>query len=158
MEIKLQKLSEDLQDLAYAKPGDAGFDLRASGVWGEIKGEAIEDVTAEEYTLPVGERVLVKCGIKMAIPDGYWGNVRDRSGLALKFGIHTLGGVIDSSYRGELGVILINLGKADFVIRKNERIAQMIITPCVQGNILAVDDLGADTERGGGGFGSSGRV
>lgn len=158
MEIKVQKLVEDLQDLAYAKPGDAGFDLRASGVWGKINGEAIEDIVAEEYILNVGARVLVKCGIKIAIPDGYWGNIRDRSGLALKFGIHTLGGVVDSSYRGEVGVIVMNLGTAPFVIKKNERIAQMIITPCIQGNLLSVDDLGADTERGGGGFGSSGRI
>lgn len=157
MEIKLQKLSEDLQDLAYAKPGDAGIDLRASGVWGEIKGESIEDLSAEEYVLPVGERVLVKCGIKMAIPDGYWGNVRDRSGLALKFGIHTLAGVIDSSYRGELGVILINLGKEPFVIHKNDRIAQLIVSPCENAQLSYVESLD-ETDRGSGGFGSSGRA
>ncbi|HPL92664.1 MAG TPA: dUTP diphosphatase [bacterium] len=158
MEIKVQKLTPDLQDLAYAKPGDAGFDLRASGVWGEIKNGEIIDMQAEEYVLPTGSRVLVKCGIKLAIPDGYWGNIRDRSGLAVKFGIHTLGGVVDSSYRGEVGVIVINLGNEAFVIKKNERIAQMIISPCVQGNLLAVDELGEETVRGGGGFGSSGRI
>lgn len=158
MEIKVQKLTPDLQDLAYAKPGDAGFDLRASGVWGEIKSGEIIDMQAEEYILPPGARVLVKCGIKLAIPDGYWGNIRDRSGLAVKFGIHTLGGVVDSSYRGEVGVIVMNLGSEAFVIKKNERIAQMIISPCVQANLLAVDELGEETVRGGGGFGSSGRI
>lgn len=158
MEIKVQKLTSDLQDLAYAKPGDAGFDLRASGVWGEIKNGEIIDMQAEEYILPLGARVLVKCGIKLAIPDGYWGNIRDRSGLAVKFGIHTLGGVVDSSYRGEVGVIVMNLGSEAFVIKKNERIAQMIISPCVQGKLLAVDELGEETVRGGGGFGSSGRI
>ena len=91
----------------------------------------------------------------MAIPEGYFGNIRDRSGLAAKQAAHCLAGVIDSGYRGEVGVVMVNLGKEPIEILKNDRIAQMIIQKIETPTITEVDDLDATT-RGEGGFGSTG--
>ena len=124
-------------------PGSSGLDLRAS----------IE----EPMTLEPFERKLISTGLKLAIPQGYEGQVRPRSGLALKHGITTLNspGTIDSDYRGEVKVLLINLGSAPVVINSGDRIAQLVIAPVVQAELEEVDELD-DTSRGEGGFGHTG--
>ena len=138
--------AEGLALPAYETPGSAGMDLRAAiGV-------------DEVLTLEPGARVLVPTGLKIALEPGFEAQVRPRSGLALKHGITTLNspGTIDSDYRGELGVILINHGQQAFEIKRGERIAQMVIARHEQATISVVEDLDT-TERGEGGFGSTGR-
>ncbi|WP_397582303.1 dUTP diphosphatase [Sphingorhabdus sp.] len=126
---------------AYATSGAAGMDICA----------------AESLTLRAGKRHAVATGFAFAIPDGYEVQVRPRSGLALKHGITCLNtpGTIDSDYRGEVKVILANLGDEDFVINTGDRIAQIVVAPVTQGVMVEVDALD-DTERGTGGFGSTG--
>lgn len=138
--------AEDLALPAYETAGSAGMDLRAA---------VAEDAA---LTLEPGGRALVPTGLKMALEPGWEAQVRPRSGLALKHGITCLNtpGTIDSDYRGEVGVILVNLGQEPFVIRRGERIAQMVIAPVAQVSILEVEELDS-TERGTGGFGSTGR-
>ena len=110
-------------------------------------------------SLRKGERVLVPTGLAIALPPGFEAQVRPRSGLALKHGITVLNspGTIDADYRGELQVILINLGQADFEVRRGERIAQLVIAPVVQAALVEVETL-EETARGDGGFGSTGRT
>jgi len=140
MKIKLYiKKIKDVNLPKYAHHGDAGMDLYA----------------AEDVKLAPMERKIVPTGIQMAIPDGNVGLVWDRSGLAAKHSLHCLAGVIDSGYRGEIGVVIINLGKEEFVVEKNTRVAQMLIQPVVSAEIEEVEDLD-DTKRGEGGFGSTG--
>ena len=126
---------------AYATSGAAGMDVCA----------------AERLTLRPGKRHAVATGFAFAIPDGYEVQVRPRSGLALKHGITCLNtpGTIDSDYRGEVKVILANLGDEDFVINTGDRIAQIVVAPVTQGVMVEVEALD-DTERGTGGFGSTG--
>ena len=142
--VKIKQLphGEDLAIPAYETPGAAGLDLRA----------------AEDSVLKPGGRGLIATGIAIAVPDGYEAQVRPRSGLAVKHGITVLNspGTIDSDYRGEIKVPLINHGNADFVIARGDRIAQMVIAPVARIGWTRVTDLGG-TERGGGGFGSSGK-
>lgn len=127
----------------YSTPFSAGMDLRAN-------------VDAPLVIRPM-ERVLVPTGLYMALPEGYEAQVRPRSGLALKHGVTVLNtpGTIDADYRGEIGVILINLGHDDFVIRDGERIAQMVIARHEHAEFVSVETLDK-TERGEGGFGHSG--
>ncbi|APF35999.1 dUTP diphosphatase [Chelatococcus daeguensis] len=108
-------------------------------------------------TLPPGGRALVPTGFAMALPPGYEAQVRPRSGLALKHGVTVLNapGTVDADYRGEIGVILINTGAADFTVSRGMRIAQLVVAPVRQVRLAEVDRLGA-TERGAGGFGSTG--
>ncbi len=131
---------------SYETALSAGMDLRAAVPEGE------------PITLPPGERCLAPTGLAMALPPGYEAQVRPRSGLALKHGITCLNtpGTIDADYRGELKVILINLGQEPFVIRRGERIAQMIVAPVTQAVWARVEAL-PDSARGAGGFGSTGR-
>ncbi|HEY3697350.1 dUTP diphosphatase [Phenylobacterium sp.] len=131
---------------AYETALAAGMDLRA----------AVDE--AAPLTLQPGERLAVPTGLAMALPAGFEAQVRPRSGLALKAGITCLNtpGTIDADYRGEVKVILVNLGQAPFVIRRGERIAQMVIAPVVQAAWAEVETLD-DTARGEGGFGSTGR-
>lgn len=131
---------------AYETPGSAGMDLRAA---------VPED---EPLTLRPGARALAPTGLCMAIPVGFEVQIRPRSGLAAKHGVTCLNtpGTIDADYRGEVKVILINLGEEDFVIRRGERIAQMIVAPVAQAAWLETDSLD-ETARGAGGFGSTGR-
>lgn len=131
---------------AYETTGSAGMDLRAAVGEGEV------------LTLQPGARALVPTGLKIALEPGFEAQVRPRSGLALKHGITTLNspGTIDSDYRGEVGVILINHGQEAFDIRRGERIAQMVIARHEQAAISVVTTLD-ETERGEGGFGSTGR-
>lgn len=126
---------------AYATAGAAGMDV----------------VSAESVTIAPGARHAVATGLALAIPAGYEIQVRPRSGLALKHGISVPNtpGTIDSDYRGELKVILVNLGAEPFVIQRGDRIAQLVLAPVVQAAWDEVEELGA-TERGAGGFGSTG--
>lgn len=111
----------------------------------------------EPVTLAPGERRLIPTGLKMAIPAGFEGQVRPRSGLALKHGITVLNspGTVDADYRGEVGVILVNLGDRHFEIERGMRIAQMVFARVVQARLVPVAELG-ETARGDGGFGHSG--
>jgi dUTP pyrophosphatase len=135
----------DLELPSYATRGAAGLDLRAAvGL-----DEALE--------IPPGGRALVPTGLRLAIPEGYEGQVRPRSGLALKFGVTVLNapGTIDSDYRGELKVLLVNHGEAPFVIRRGERIAQIVFAAVAQ--VALVEAAVDETARGAGGFGHTGR-
>ena len=127
----------------YATPQSAGMDLRAN--------------LDEPITLHPMQRTIVKTGLFMALPPGYEAQVRPRSGLALKHGITVLNspGTIDADYRGELGVLLINLSDTDFVINDGERIAQMVIARHEQVDFTLVEELD-ETERGAGGYGHTG--
>ncbi|WP_299838392.1 dUTP diphosphatase [uncultured Paracoccus sp.] len=130
---------------AYASAGAAGADLRA-----DLGGGSVE--------LAPGARSLIPTGLRLAIPEGWEVQIRPRSGLALKQGITLLNtpGTIDSDYRGPLGVILVNLGEAPVTIAHGDRIAQMVVAPAPQARFELVEVLD-ETERGGGGFGSTGR-
>jgi dUTP pyrophosphatase len=131
---------------AYETADAAGMDLRA----------AVEEATP--LTLAPGARAMVPTGLTIALPPGYEAQVRPRSGLAAKHGITCLNspGTIDADYRGEVKVILINLGQEPFVIKRGERIAQMIIAPVTRAELKVVSVLD-ETGRGAGGFGSTGR-
>ena len=137
--------AEGLPLPAYETAGAAGMDLRAA---------VPED---EPVTLRPGARTMAPTGLCIALPPGFEAQVRPRSGLAAKAGVTCLNtpGTIDSDYRGEVKVILINLGPEDFVIRRGDRIAQMIIAPVVQATWAEAEALD-DTARGAGGFGSTG--
>lgn len=128
----------------YMTAGAAGLDLLAD--------------VAEPVTLRSLERALVPTGLALSIPDGYEAQVRPRSGLALRHGITVANapGTIDSDFRGELCVLLVNLGSEPFEIRRGERIAQLVVAPVMRAVLLEVDWL-PDSERGPGGFGSTGR-
>lgn len=130
---------------SYATAGAAGLDLSAAIGENEI------------ITLKPGKRTLVPTGLQIHLPDGFEAQIRPRSGLALKNGIGLVNapGTIDADYRGEIGVILVNLGEEDFEITRGLRIAQMVIAPVTRADLVAVDEVGA-TERGAGGFGSTG--
>ena len=145
--IPIQRLphGEGLPLPAYETAQAAGMDLRAA-------------VPEEEpFVLRPGARHAVPTGLAFALPPGFEGQVRPRSGLALKFGITCLNspGTVDSDYRGEVKVILINLGEEDLVIRRGDRIAQLVIAPVIQASWREVDTLD-ETARGSGGFGSTG--
>ncbi len=131
---------------AYETEGAAGMDLRAA-----VPQDA-------PVTLQPGERQMIPTGLSMAIPPGYEVQVRPRSGLAAKHGLTCLNspGTVDSDYRGELKVILINLGREAFVVQRGERIAQMVVAPVTRGVFEEMDVL-PETVRGEGGFGSTGR-
>ena len=130
---------------AYETVEAAGMDLRA----------ALHE--GEDVVLAPGRHALIPTGLAMALPPGFEAQVRPRSGLAAKNGISVLNtpGTIDSDYRGEVKIILINLGQEDFTVSRDMRIAQMIIAPVVQAQLVAVDVLD-ETARGAGGFGSTG--
>jgi len=126
---------------AYARQGDAGLDLAA----------------AATVTLEPGGRELVPTGLRVAIPDGYAGLVLPRSGLALRSGVTVLNapGLIDSGYRGEIGVLLVNHGAEPVTVQRGERIAQLVIQPVARAELVEVREL-PGSRRGGGGFGSTG--
>lgn len=128
---------------AYATPSSAGMDVRA--------------FLSEPLTLQPMQRALIPTGLYMELPVGYECQMRPRSGLALRHGITLLNtpGTIDADYRGEVGVILINLSQEPFVINPGERICQMVIASCCQATLVEVQTLN-DTERGTGGFGHTG--
>ncbi len=134
---------EDLPLPSYETSGSAGMDLRAA--------------VLEPVTLRPGEIRLIPTGIAVAIPSGYEGQVRPRSGLALRHGIGMVNapGTIDSDYRGEIGLVLINWGDTPFTIRKGDRIGQMVIGRTFRAHMVVRPDLD-HTDRGDGGFGHSG--
>jgi dUTP pyrophosphatase len=146
--VELQRLphAESLPLPAYQTNDAAGLDLMA----------AVSD--SEPMTLAAGQYALVPTGLAIALPPGYEAQVRPRSGLAAKHGVTVLNspGTIDADYRGEIKVILVNHGQAAFVIKRGERIAQMVIAPVVQAALVPVAEL-SSTHRGAGGFGSTGR-
>ena len=133
---------EGLELPSYSTPGSAGLDLRA----------------AEATTLKSGARFLMPTGLAIALPPQHEAQVRPRSGLAVKHGITVLNapGTIDEDYRGEIKVPLINHGQEDFMIRRGDRIAQMVIAPIAHARLTEVTSLD-ETTRGAGGFGSSGK-
>ena len=141
--LKVDPEGEGLELPAYATVGASGMDLRAA-VDGEIVIES-------------GARALVPTGIRIAVPPGFEAQVRPRSGLALKHGvtIPNAPGTIDADYRGPLGIIMANLGEQPFVIRRGDRIAQLVIAPVARAELEVVDEL-PDTARGDGGFGHTG--
>jgi len=144
LEIPVVRLDPEADLPAYAKPGDAGLDLRASA-----------DVTLAS----AGGRGLVPTGVAVAIPDGFAGFIQPRSGLALQHGVTCLNtpGLIDSGYRGELKVLLVNTDPSDaFEVRRGERIAQLVVQRVEHATLVEVDEL-PPTERGDGGFGHTGR-
>ena len=139
--IKVKVVNRGHQQLpAYATPQSAGMDLRAN--------------LDAPITLRPLERKLIPTGLHIALPEGYEAQVRPRSGLALKHGLTVLNtpGTIDADYRGEIGVVLVNLSQEDFVINDGERIAQMVIARHEQGDFVVVEELD-ETERGEGGYG-----
>lgn len=143
--IKIKKLEHytDLPMPDYASEGASGMDLRAC--------------IDQTVRLAPGDIRLIPTGLAVAIPQGYEAQIRPRSGLALHHGIGMLNapGTIDSDYRGEVGIILVNWGSHPFTISRGDRIAQMVIAKVVKANLMAVEDLD-DTVRGTGGFGHSG--
>jgi dUTP pyrophosphatase len=145
MRVRLQRLAaaRDLPLPSPASPGSSGFDLRAA--------------LTEPAVLGPGERLLVPTGLVLEIPPGWEGQVRPRSGLALRHGIGVVNapGTIDSDYRGEVAVILINLGNSPFPIQRGDRIAQLVIAPVASVEWEEAEALD-ESERGAGGFGSSG--
>ena len=145
MKIYIKRLKKDhpVSLPQYMTEGSSGMDLFASLV--------------QEVTLVPGERKLIPAGISVAIPEGFEGQIRPRSGLAIQKGIGIVNGpgTIDADYRGEVGVLLINFGKEPFTIRNGDRIAQMVISPVTRVTLEEVDDL-PPTRRQGGGFGHTG--
>lgn len=141
LEVRFERIDPWAIVPTRAHRGDAGYDLYSSA--------------AGDITLEPGQRHLFPTGIALAIPEGYVGLVKPRSGLASKKGIDVLGGVIDSGYRGDVGVILVNTDSEPQTIGEGERIAQLLIQPVMEVELLEVDRIGATT-RGTGGFGSTG--
>ena len=141
MTLAFKRVHPDAVLPAYAHPSDAGMDLRS----------------VADLEIPRGGRALVPTGLVALLPPGYEAQVRPRSGLALKHGVTVLNtpGTIDSGYRGEIGIILANFGEATFAVKKGDRIAQLVIAPVTQPQVVEADVLDA-TDRGAGGFGSTG--
>ncbi len=144
MYIKIKKLDERAVLPSYATPGSAGMDIYA--------------LTEDDIILEPGGRATVDTGLSMEIPEGTAALIYARSGLAIKHGIvpSNCVGVIDSDYRGEVKVGLINQSDKSYVIKPGERIAQMVITPVIKAELNEAEELG-DTLRGNGGFGSTGQ-
>lgn len=141
MTLRFKRIHPDATLPSYAHASDAGMDVRS-----------VEDVT-----VPAKGRVLVHTGLVMLLPPMFEAQVRPRSGLALKHGITVLNtpGTIDAGYRGEVGVILANFGDSDFEVRKDDKIAQIVVAPVLQARIEEADEID-ETDRGSGGFGSTG--
>jgi len=142
MTVAFKRIHPDAILPAYAHEGDAGMDVRS-----------VEDVV-----IPRGGRALVHTGLVMALPMGWEAQVRPRSGLALKHGVTVLNtpGTIDAGYRGEVGVILANFGDSDFSVAKGDKVAQIVIAPVTRAEIVETEAVD-ETERGAGGFGSTGK-
>lgn len=139
MKIYVKKLREDAYLPTRGSANAAGLDL----------------YSVDELIIPPGERALVKTGISVAVDHGTYFRISPRSGLALKHGIDTMAGVVDSDYRGEICVILVNLNNSPFSVMKGDRIAQGIVEVIQLADVVEVDDLDS-TDRGANGFGSTG--
>ena len=138
MELKVKRIHPEAKVPVYGHPGDAGMDL----------------FSVVDHELAPGAVFAVPTGIQVAIPAGFVGLIWDKSGISLK-GVHRLAGVVDAGYRGEVQVVMINLGREPFVVRKGMKIAQMLFQPVAGVRIVESDSLD-DTSRGDGGFGSTG--
>jgi dUTP pyrophosphatase len=143
LEIEILPGNEDIGLPAYATDGSAGMDLKAA--------------LTDELVLKPGERGVVPTGLRMAIPQGFEGCVRPRSGLAMKQGLTLTNapGTIDSDYRGEVKILVINLGKEPVTLKRGDRVAQLLISPVAKAHIRQARNLD-DTTRGAGGFGHTG--
>jgi dUTP pyrophosphatase len=141
MQLKLKKLHPDAKVPSYAYRGDAGMDL----------------YVPENIIIKVGERKTIPLGIAIEIPDGYVGLMFDKSSLSHKHGLKTYGNVIDSGYRGEIHVGIMNLSDKDYELKTGDKIIQMLIMPVFQVEVVVVDEL-SGSDRGDGNFGSSGVV
>lgn len=141
MVLRFKRIHPDAVLPAYAHSSDAGMDVRS----------------IDDLIIAPGKRALVHTGLIMALPPMYEAQVRPRSGLALKNGVTVLNtpGTIDSGYRGEIGVILANFGEEDFAVKKGDKIAQIVIAPVTQPMIEETETID-ETDRGAGGFGSTG--
>lgn len=139
MQLKVKKIQADAKLPLYQHKGDAGLDLFSS----------------VDSVLKKGEVKPVPTGIQVAVPEGHVGLVWDKSGISLK-GVHRLAGVIDSGYRGEIKVVMVNFGEEVFVIKKGMKIAQLLIQPVMDVEVVEVDQL-EETSRGENGFGSTGK-
>lgn len=141
MTLKFKRIHPDATLPSYAHPGDAGMDVRS----------------VDDLVIAPGSRALVHTGLVMMLPPGYEAQVRPRSGLALKKGVSVLNtpGTIDEGYRGEVGVILVNFGEEDFTVAKGDKIAQIVVAPVTVAEIIEADEVD-ETQRGEGGFGSTG--
>jgi dUTP pyrophosphatase len=137
---RIKKLHPDVQLPVYKRPGDAGMDI----------------FSREDFMLVPGEQHVFMTGWSLALPPGFVSLIWDRSGMAAKNGIKVMGGVIEHSYRGEYGVVLINLTKAPYEVKRGDRIAQLLIQPICTAALEEVDELD-ETHRGDGAWGSSGR-
>jgi len=142
MEVKRLTETAVLPTKAYS--GDAGFDLYA-----DLPNDRILHIQPKE-------RVLISTGCAFAIPEGYYGRIADRSSVAWKSGCHVLAGVVDSAFRGEVKVVLVNLSRETCQIEHKQKIAQLVVTQIYTGELTEVEELN-NTERGEGGFGSSGK-
>lgn len=140
MRIKVKRLSPQAILPDYSHPGDAGLNL----------------YSLEDYTLQPNERRALATGLAIEFEPGYVGLIKDRSGLAAKHGLHTLAGVIDAGYRGEYKIVLINLGSQAYQIKRGDKIAQLLIVPVAQVEVLEAEQL-SDSSRSSGGFGSTGK-
>lgn len=138
--VQIKLLRPGIQAPEYKHPGDAGLDI----------------FSPESFVLQPGERRMVPTGWSLALPEGYVSLIWDRSGLAAKNGITNLAGVIEWSYRGEYGVVLLNTSTEPYEVKVGDRIAQLLVQPIATAELQVVDDL-PSSERGTGGFGSSGR-
>ena len=141
MTLSFRRIHPDAVMPAYAHASDAGMDVRS----------------VRELVIPPGGRALVPTGLVVNLPAGYEAQVRPRSGLALKAGVTVLNspGTIDAGYRGEIGVVLANFGQDDFKVNVGDRIAQLVITPVLQPVVVEATEVDS-TDRGAGGFGSTG--
>jgi dUTP diphosphatase len=138
MELRVKRIHQDAKLPFYGHQGDAGLDL----------------FSCVDCLLGAGEVKAVPTGIKVAIPQGYVGLIWDKSGISLK-GVHKLAGVVDAGYRGEVRVVMANLGREPYAVTKGMKIAQMLIQPIMDVKVVEADGLD-DTSRGEGGFGSTG--
>ena len=138
MELKVKRIRPQTKLPSYGHPGDAGLDLFSS----------------EDHLLRPGEVRPVQTGIQVAIPRGHVGLIWDKSGISLR-GVHRLAGVVDAGYRGEVQVVMVNLSREPYEIKAGMKIAQMLIQPIVEINVVEAENLD-DTSRGEGGFGSIG--
>jgi dUTP pyrophosphatase len=139
--LKVRKTHPDATLPTRAKPGDSGLDLHA--------------VLDTPVVIRAGDRHKFDCGIAIELPEGHEAQVRPRSGLALKSGVQAAFGTIDNGYRGPIGVTLFNLSFRDHTVRHGDRIAQLVVAPVAYPEVVEVDEL-TPTERGSGGFGSTG--
>lgn len=140
MNINVKKIDPRAFLPSYAHPGDAGIDFFA----------------LEKTSIKPGERMVVKTGISMEIPEGYVGLIWDKSGIALKHGLKTIGGVVDAGYRGEIGIALFNTSSVEYIFETGHKVAQMLIQKVEHVGLVETDDL-TETKRGVGGFGSTGK-